>query len=58
MKTLYVLLTEHRKRQQHKHDLGPTHVQDEINAMTNYEFLQEISSAMETLLASARKESA
>ncbi len=54
MKTLWEVFTEGRRYQQHKHDLGDTFVADEINALTNEEFLRELSDALDEMLGAAK----
>jgi hypothetical protein len=52
MKTLLELLTDERKRQAVKHDLGvpERYAEGQINCLTQYEFLVELSEALEDRL--------
>lgn len=45
--TLFEALTEHRDYQNRKHGLHPDFVKQDINRLTNYELLEEISQALE-----------
>lgn len=38
-----------RREQMNKHGLGDTYVEDSINELTNYEFLLELSDALERM---------
>lgn len=48
--TLLDLMTEHRRIQAAKHDLGADHAEDSINALSNYELVCELSEALEKIL--------
>lgn len=45
--TLFKALTEVREFQNRKHGLGADFVKEDINRLSNYELLEEISQALE-----------
>jgi hypothetical protein len=47
--TLYERFTAWLYLQQRKHDLGEDYVERYVNEMSNYEFLQELSRALEQM---------
>ena len=50
-KTLFEILTSARKYQQQKHGLSENFVEEDINSLANYEFLQELSDAFDEMMA-------
>jgi hypothetical protein len=52
--TIYEILTDWRRHQQIKHNLPYDSVETEINKLSNYDFLKEISEAIEERLTEER----
>lgn len=48
--TLFEKLTEWREYERRKHGLSTNFTKESINDLTNYEFLQEISEALEEMM--------
>lgn len=49
MPTLEEVMTEWRLRDAQKHGLGEGYVQEHFNRMSNYEFMQALSEAIEEM---------
>lgn len=49
MKTLFERMMYWREHQQHKHGLGSTYAEDDLNKLSNVDFLREISETLEEM---------
>lgn len=54
METVYDAVMGWRLDQQHKHDLGSKHAEDQIDSMSHHDFLLEISEAIEKRFAAEK----
>ncbi len=53
MKTLFEQVTDWMYKQQYKHGLGDLYTEREINALTQFQFLERISEGLENMIAEA-----